>query len=78
MSNFKKDRLTDVVFEYLEDEDTSALTFYNDLVDSVNEFGQYHKKKLENATLALKLINNGIPRGDGNAVPSKVECPYGF
>jgi predicted house-cleaning noncanonical NTP pyrophosphatase (MazG superfamily) len=74
----RKDRLDDAVAEYLNDESITSLTLYNDLIDVLNEWGNYHRKHLENVTLALKLVNERAPRVDGDAVPSEVERPQGF
>jgi predicted house-cleaning noncanonical NTP pyrophosphatase (MazG superfamily) len=74
----RKDRLDDAVAEYLNDESITSLTLYNDLIDVLNEWGNYHRKHLENVTLALKLVNERAPRVDGDAVQSKVERPEGL
>jgi predicted house-cleaning noncanonical NTP pyrophosphatase (MazG superfamily) len=52
----RKERLADSVHEYLEDDEVSILTFYNDLKDCVEEIITYHKKNKEKAQGALQLI----------------------
>ena len=74
----RKDRLDDAVAEYLNDENITALTLYNDLIDVLNEWVNYHKKHLENVTLALKLVNERASRVDGDAVQSEMERPEGL
>ena len=74
----RKDRLDDAVADYLNDDSITALTLYNDLIDVLNEWGNYHRKHLENVTLALKLVNKGASRVDGDAVQSEMERPEGL
>jgi predicted house-cleaning noncanonical NTP pyrophosphatase (MazG superfamily) len=74
----RKERLDDAIAEYLNDENITSITLYNDIVEVLNEWGDYHRKHLENVTLALKLVNEGNSRVDGDAVPSEVEHPEGF
>lgn len=74
----RKDRLDDAVAEYLNDDSITSLTLYNDLIEVLNEWGNYHRKHLENVTLALKLVNEGASRVDGDAVQSEMEHPEGF
>lgn len=53
----RKERLTDVVHDYLDDSDTSILEFYNDLRDVIVEMNTYHKTFAEKAEGALLLVH---------------------
>ena len=53
----RKDRLTDAVHDYLDDNDTSILEFYNDLRDIIVEMNNFHKKFAEKAEGALLLVH---------------------
>lgn len=53
----RKDRLADAVHDYLDDNDTSILEFYNDLRDIIAEMNTFHKKFAEKAKGALLLVN---------------------
>lgn len=74
----RKSRLTDTVDEYLQDSDTSALAFYNDLKDVIEELIAYHRKNKEKAEGALQLIN-GHRVWEEIYYPeeAKKECPPG-
>ena len=52
-----KCRLFDVVGEYLDDDNYSSLTLFNDLTDAIKDWEEYHQKKLNKASSVLKLIN---------------------
>jgi len=51
-----KCRLFDIVGEYLDDDKYSALTFFNDLNDSIKEWKDYHQKKQDKASGLVSLI----------------------
>jgi len=53
----RKDRLTDAVHDYLDDEKTSILAFYNDLQDILTDMLAYHKKFAEKAAGALLMVH---------------------
>ena len=53
----RKDRLNDIVHDYLDDKDTSILEFYNDLRDIIVEMNTYHKSFAEKAEGALLLVH---------------------
>ena len=53
----RKKRLQDCVDDYLQDEEVSVLTFYNDLKDCVSDVSEYHKKQVERASGLMKLIS---------------------
>ena len=53
----RKERLTDAVHDYLDDNDTSILEFYNDLRDIIVEMNNFHKKFAEKAEGALLLVH---------------------
>ena len=52
----RKDRLQDSVDEYLQDDEVSILTFYNDLRDCMEEIISYHEKNKQKAQGMLDLI----------------------
>lgn len=74
----RKERLDDAVADYLTDDSISAVTFYDELVEVLREWEQYHDKHLNNVRLALKLVNAGASRVDGDAIQSEMECPEGL
>lgn len=53
----RKDRLADVIGEYLHDEDSSALTFYNDVMDELKIWQDYHRKYYDKINAMQVLIN---------------------
>ena len=53
----RKDRLTDAVHDYLDDNDTSILEFYQDLRDIITEMNTFHQKFAEKAKGALLLVH---------------------
>jgi hypothetical protein len=52
-----KCRLSDIVGEYLDDDNYSGLTFFNDLNDVIKEWEEHLKKKQYKASGVLSLIN---------------------
>lgn len=54
----RRDRLVDLIGDYINDEDTSALTFYNEVKDEVKIWLDYHKKYMEKCESIIKLIDN--------------------
>ena len=52
-----KYRLSEVVSEYLQDEEISILGFYHDLTDEIKSWVDYHKKYQEKAEGMLHLIS---------------------
>lgn len=56
----RKCRLQDSVDEYLQDDQVDVDTFYNDLVDCIQDIIDYHRKELTKAEYALNKIN-GLP-----------------
>lgn len=53
----RKDNLADIIGEYINDENTSALQFYNELMDELNTWQQYfhnHNRKVE----TMKILIN--------------------
>ena len=53
----RKQRLQDCVDDYLQDDEVSPLTFYNELKDCIGDVSQYHKKQVERASGLMKLIS---------------------
>ena len=53
----RKDRLGDIVNDYLGDVDVSPLTFYNDLKDEIQSLIDYHQKQLDKANAFLDMID---------------------
>jgi hypothetical protein len=54
----RKDSLSDIVADYLSDESTSGLTFYNDIKDEIKSWKDYHTKNLEKCNTILNLIDH--------------------
>ena len=55
-SNYRKDRLSDSIHDYLSDDDTTAETFVNDILAEVKSIMDYHEDQLKKASTAyLKL-----------------------
>ena len=61
-----KSRLFDIVGEYLDDDNYSVLTFFNDLNDSIKEWKDYHQKKQDKASGLLSLITGPSINLTGN------------
>lgn len=57
----RKDRLTDIVGDYITDEDTPAEEFYNDLIHEIEVWTDYHQKYLEKCKLMKKMLNGHRP-----------------
>lgn len=57
----RKDRLVDIIGDYMTDEDCSAEQFYNELTAELDTWIDYHRKFLEKAKLAKKMINGHRP-----------------
>lgn len=51
-----KDNIGDTIAEYLDDDNYSPLTFYNDLIDELKTWQDYHKKKLEKVSAMIQLF----------------------
>jgi hypothetical protein len=54
--NQRRDRLSDVVGDYLTDESLTAQDFYRDLMAEVQSWINYHEKELKRATEAKELL----------------------
>lgn len=63
----RKDRLTDIIGDYITDEDTSAEEFFNDLTQELDIWIDYHRKFLEKSKLIKKMVNGHRPIGSPNA-----------
>lgn len=57
----RKDRLADIIGDYVTDEDTSAEQFYNELVHEIEVWTEYHQKYLEKCKLLKKMVNGHRP-----------------
>jgi hypothetical protein len=68
----RKDRLTDVVHDYLDDKDTSILEFYNDLREIIVEMNNHHKSFADKAAGALLLLH-GKPSKENVVSPPEAE-----
>lgn len=55
--NARRDRLDDMISDYLNDEETTPTEFYNDLVGKLQEWIDYYEKFAEKYKLALKIVN---------------------
>lgn len=53
----RRDRLTDIIGDYLTDEDTSYEEFYKDLCAEVKTWSDYHKKFYDKTQRLVKLLN---------------------
>lgn len=59
----RRERLADAVHDYLDDNDTTILEFYNDLRDIITEMNTFHKTYADKAEGALLLVH-GKPRAE--------------
>lgn len=57
----RKDRLGDIIGDYLSDTDTSSLTFYNDLKDEIKSWTNYHEEQLNKGNAFLDMIDGRKP-----------------
>jgi len=57
----RKDRLVDIIGDYITDEDTSAEQFYDDLVHEIDTWSDYHQKYLEKCKMLKKMVNGHRP-----------------
>jgi len=53
----RRDRLGDVIGDYLTDEDTSASQFFIELKQEIQEWADYHQKFLRKAQDLQALVN---------------------
>lgn len=53
----RRNRLGDVVSDYLNDEDKTAKDFYDDLISEIDDWMQYHQRYAEKYKEAKMLIN---------------------
>lgn len=56
-SEQRKDRLADVVADYITDEQVTAAEFYFDLKAEVQSWIDYHKKEMKRAEEFMKLMS---------------------
>jgi len=56
-SEQRKERLGDVVTDYITDEQVTAAEFYFDLKAEVQSWIDYHKKEMKRAEEFMKLIS---------------------
>lgn len=66
-----RERLADVIGEYLQDEELSALAFYNDLRDELTSWIHYHQKFADKSVSMLSLVNG---HRDVEDIVSPDEC----
>jgi len=57
----RKDRLTDIIGDYITDEDVTAEQFYSEIVSEIDVWYDYHMKYLEKCKLLKKMINAHRP-----------------
>ena len=72
----RKERLQDVVDDYLTDSDVSPLTFYHDLRDCLEDIISFHEVSKNRAQGALELIMGNRPvneDSDNLTVPNTYE-----
>jgi len=53
----RRDRLGDVISDYLNDDDKTAKEFYDDLVKEMDDWIQYHQRFAEKYKAAKMMIN---------------------
>lgn len=53
----RRDRLGDVISDYLSDEDKTAKDFYDDLITELDDWIQYHQRFAEKYKSAKMMIN---------------------
>ena len=58
--NQRRDRLSDVVGDYLTDESLTAQDFYRDLMAEVQSWIDYHEKELKRASEAKSLLEGEL------------------
>ena len=58
--NQRRDRLSDVVGDYLTDESLTAKDFYRDLMAEVQSWVDYHEKELKRASEAASLLKGEL------------------
>ena len=58
--NQRRDRLSDVVGDYLTDESLTAQDFYRDLMAEVQSWVDYHEKELKRASEAKSLLKGEL------------------
>ena len=58
--NQRRDRLSDVVGDYLTDESLTAKDFYRDLMAEVQSWIDYHEKELKRASEAKSLLKGEL------------------
>jgi ATP-dependent Clp protease adapter protein ClpS len=56
----RKSRLTDVIYEYMED-DVPADEFVETVLDTIRECTEYHQSKVNNAKKYMDSISSIIP-----------------
>lgn len=56
-SQQRKERLANVVADYITDEEVSAADFYFDLKAEVHDWINYHRKEIKRAEEFMKLIS---------------------
>lgn len=59
--NQRKDRLGDVIGDYLTDEDTTSAEFYVELKQEIQAWIDYHQKFLRKAQDVQALVNGHLP-----------------
>jgi hypothetical protein len=60
----RRDRLGDVIGDYLTDEDTTAVQFFIELKQEIQEWVDYHQKFLRKAQDVQALVNGHNPISD--------------
>ena len=57
----RRDRLSDMVMDYLGDDDTDPRRFYEELLDDVQQLVKYHQKNAAKAESFLNMIREDFP-----------------
>jgi hypothetical protein len=63
--SYKKEKLNEVVTEYIEDGDSSIISFYQDLVGVLTESIEVNEERVNKLRGIKEIINGGIDNVDG-------------
>lgn len=59
-----KNLISDIISEYLSENEYSALTFYNDLIDELKAWQKHHQDGLDKVNGMIELVKGNIIRFD--------------
>ena len=55
----RRDRLTDCIDDYLNDDDKTAIDLYDDMLASLKETRSYHMKQISKIDSLIRMIKPG-------------------